>query len=331
MTWNEFTKKVKAFLTGKKSADQVDTSPYAEGEKQLNEKLGELEEEYEKNKDYDVGKGYEDLADLLPEKQTFEYLKYEGDDADTIREKTQSEFDKLLGEEKKKVNDTYDTKAQAAESKKDAANTEYAQDKARIEAEYADFQKALEQELIKKGLYRSSITKSSKDANDRFRQSELNVLSNKLAANVSAIDAEIEKLRGEESVALQGLDISYAQKLQQEIERLLDKRSREIESIDKYNNTLKEKESKYIEERTKAIEAQLAKRQKDELEIKGLENKYGYAGEKLKSYKERYEIAYEYYSSIPKEAALQMLDANKDLQGYLGKYYSKLLGDIAKK
>ena len=88
MTWNEFTKKVKAFFTGKKVADEVDTSPYIEGENDLVGKLGELDEEYKNSVKYDPSKGYENISDLLPEEQTFEYLKYEGDDEDTIRNNT---------------------------------------------------------------------------------------------------------------------------------------------------------------------------------------------------------------------------------------------------
>ncbi len=41
------------------------------------DKLGQLDEEYKNGDNYDPGKGYEDISDLLPEKQTFEYLKYE--------------------------------------------------------------------------------------------------------------------------------------------------------------------------------------------------------------------------------------------------------------
>lgn len=330
MTWSDFTNKVKAFFTGKKVADYVDTSPYVDGENELLDKLGQLDEEYKNSGAYDPGKGYEDLSDLLPEEQTFEYLKYEGDDEDTIRQNTKDKYDGLLEDEKQKVSDSYDVKTAVVENKKDATNAEYDQKQEQVDKDYDDFQKALMQELVKKGLYRSSIKQGQTDANEQARAWESSELTNKRNIDVSKLDAEIAKLQGEANTALQQLDISYASKLDTEIERLLDKRAKEIESIDKYNNTLKEKEAKYIQDRAKAIENQLAQRIKDQLEINNLENKYGYAGEKKENYKQRYDLAYEYYTSLPHDVALRMLQDNKKLEDYLGAYYGKLVTDIAR-
>lgn len=330
MTWDDFTKKVKEFFTGKKVADSVDTSAYDEGEKQLIDKLGQLDEEYKNSDKYDPGKGYEDISDLLPEEQTFEYLKYEGDDEATIRDNTKNKYDALLEDEKKKVNDALDTKTAVVENKKQAADEEYSQKQRQIDRDYDEFQKALEQSLVKKGLYRSSIKQGQTDANEQARAWESKELSAKRDIDIGALDAEIAKLQGEANTALQQLDLSYAKQLDGEIERLLDKRNKEIESIDKYNNTLKEKEAKYVEDRAKAIEAQLAQRLKDELYIQNMENKYGYAGAKKENYQKRYDMAYEYYSALPQDVALQMLQKNKKLEEYLGAYYGKLITDIAR-
>lgn len=330
MTWNEFTNKVKAFFTGKKVAGDVDTLPYTDGENELLDKLGKLDEEYKNSVKYDPAKGYEDIADLLPEEQTFEYLKYEGDDEDTIRKNTKEKFDSLLEDEKKKVTDSLETKTAVVENKKDATNAEYDQKQEQIERDYDEFQKSLMQELVKKGLYRSSIKQGQKDESEKAKAWESNELSNKRNVDLSELDAQIAKLQGEANTAIQQLDLSYASKLDKEIERLLDKRTKEIQNIDKYNNTLKEKEAKYIEDRAQAIEYQLAKRIKDELYIQNLENKYGYAGEKKENYEKRYDLAYEYYTALPKEVALKMLQENRKIEDYLGSYYGKLITDIAK-
>ncbi len=330
MTWDDFTKKVKEFFTGKKVADNVDTSPYDEGEQELIGKLGELDEEYKNGDYYDPGKGYEDISDLLPEKQTFEYLKYEGDDEDTIRSNTKNKYDALLEDEKKKVDDALNKNTEVVENKKQATDEEYSQKQKQIDRDYDEFQKALEKELVKKGLYRSSIKQGQTKANEQAREWESNELLSKRNVDLSSLDAEIAKLQGEANTAIQQLDLSYAQKLDGEIERLLDKRNKEIASIDKYNNTLKEKEAKYIEDRAKAIEAQLAQRLKDELTIKNMEDKYGYAGAKKENYQKRYDMAYDYYSALPQDAALQMLQKNKQLEEYLGAYYGKLITEIAK-
>ncbi|MDE6275279.1 MAG: hypothetical protein K2M75_01935 [Clostridia bacterium] len=331
MTWNEFTKKVKEFFTGKKEMDDADTSPYQEGEAQLIDKLKQLDEEYKNNAEYDPGEGYEDLSDLLPEEQTFEYLKYEGDDEDAIKSNTKEKYDGLLEGEKKKISDALDTKTAVVENKKQATNDEYSLKQNQVDRDYDDFQKALMQELVKKGLYRSSIKQGQTEANEQARALESRELADKRNTAVNTLDAEIAKLQGEAKTALQQLDLSYAQKLDSEIQRLLNKRSDEVEKINKYNNTLKEKETKYIEDRAKAIEAQLAQRLKDALAIQNMENKYGMAGKKKESYEKRYYTAYDYYSSLPHDVAMQMMKNNKQLEEYLGVYYGKLLTEIAKK
>lgn len=331
MSWDDFTKKVKEFFTGKKTPEEVDTSQYADGEKQLNDKLGELEEEYKNNIKYDPEEGYEDLSDVLPEEQTFEYLQYTGDDEEGIKSKTKEKYDGLLDGEKKKVDDALNTKKEGVETKIDVAKDEYSQKQEQLDRDYEDFQKALEKELIKKGLYRSSIKQGQSAAAETSRLVESKSLKDKLSAELKNLNSEIERLQGEAATAIQNLDLEYAQRLDSEIERLLDKRAKEVAAIDKYNNTLKEKEAKYIEDRTKAIEEQLAKRQKDALEIKNMEDKYGYAGQKGESYQKRYDLALEYYSSIPRDAALQMLQQNGQLKNYLGNYYGKLITEIAKK
>ncbi|MDE6614512.1 MAG: hypothetical protein K2K24_03280, partial [Clostridia bacterium] len=199
-----------------------------------------------------------------------------------------------------------------------------------LDKKYADVKKAIINGLIQKGLYNSSIKGSQTKANEESKEYEMQGLSDELSKKIGTYDAQIEKLRKEENVALEELDLSYAQKLQKEIDSLLAKREKEINSINDYNNKLKEKEAKYIEDRAKAIEKQLTQRLKDEQYIKSLENKNGYAGEKLENYTQRYNLAYNFYSSMPKSVALQMINENKQLQDYLGNMFGRLVSAIAK-
>lgn len=328
MTWNEFKKKVKDFFIGS-SIEDADTTPYAEGEQELLGKLKEIADSFEPS--YDPGKGYEDISELLPEKIDFVYREYEGDDEETIKSNTDKKYKDLLEADSKIVGDRYDVKVGELESKKKTSGEESAIKSGEIDDKYENIKQAIVNGLIQRGLYRSSIKGSQTKAAEDAKQSEQDALSAELAKKLGAYDAQIEKLRGEENVALEQLDLSYAQKLESEIQSLLDKRAKEIASIDDYNNKLKEKEAKYIENRTKAIEKQLAQRLKDELEIKAMENKYGYAGEKAENYSQRYDLAFEYYNSLPKDVALKMIDGNVDLQKYLGNYFGKLVTVIAKK
>ncbi|MDE7216049.1 MAG: hypothetical protein K2O08_04505 [Clostridia bacterium] len=328
MTWNEFKKKVKDFFVGEKVED-ADTSKYVEDEKSLNDKLKEIADSYKPQ--YNPGEGYEDLSDLLPEKIEYEYREYEGDDEEGIKNNTSQKYKDILESESKIVSDKYDTKVGEVENKKQSASAESAVKASELQEKYEEIEKAIINSLIAKGLYNSSIKGAQKQASEESKLGELEGLKSDLDKKLGDYDAQIEKLKGEENVALEKLDLSYAQKVQNEIQSLLEKRDKEMKSIDDYNNKLKEKELKYIEDRAKAIEEQLSQRLKDEQYLKYLENKNGYAGEKAENYAQRYNIAFDFYDSMPKSVALKMINENKDLQGYLGNYFGRLVNAIAKK
>lgn len=328
MTWNEFKRKVKDFFLGEK-VSEADTAKYADDEKALNDKIKEIADKYEPT--YEPSKGYEDLSDVLPEKIEFEYRKYEGDDEEGIKNKTAQKYNDLLKDDSKIVTDKYDTKVGEVESKKKSASEENAVKAQDLDRKYQEVEKAIINGLIQRGLFNSSIKGSQTKANEEAKEYEMQGLSSELNKKIDAYDAQIEKLRGEENVALEQLDLSYAQKVQKEIQSLLEKREKEINSVNDYNNKLKEKETKYVEDRTKAIEKQLTQRLKDEQYLKYLENKNGYAGEKLENYTQRYNLALEFYSSMPKSVALEMINSNKQLQDYLGNMFGRLVSEIAKR
>ena len=328
MTWNEFKKKIKDFFVGDKVED-ADTSKYSEDEKSLNDQLKEIADSYKPQ--YDPAEGYEDLSDLLPEKIEFEYREYEGKDEQGIKDSTSQKYKDLLESESKILSDKYDTKVGEVENKKQSANKENEAKENQLNEKYEEVEKAIINSLISKGLYNSSIKGAQQKASEESKLSELEGLRSELDKKIGDYDAQIEKLKGEENVALEQLDLSYAQKVQNEIKSLLEKRDKDIKSIEDYNNKLKEKELKYIEERAKAIEEQLAQRLKDEQYLKYLENKNGYAGEKAENYTQRYNVAFDFYNSMPKNVALKMINENKDLQGYLGNYFGRLVNAIAKK
>ena len=328
MTWNEFKKKVKDFFVGEK-VEEADTSKYKDDEKALNEKLKDIADNFKPS--YDPGSGYEDIADLLPEKIEFEYREYEGEDEEGIKNSTSQKYKDLLDADSKITSDKYDTKVSEVENKKQSASKDSALKEQALENKYKEMEKAIINGLIQKGLYNSSIKGSQTKASEDAKEYEKKELSNDLNKKIDNYDAQIEKLRGEENVALEQLDLSYAQKLSKEIDSLIEKRNKEINSIDDYNNKLKQKELKYIEDRAKAIEEQLAQRLKDEQYMKYLENKNGYSGEKEENYTQRYNLAFEFYDSMPKSVALKMINENKQLQDYLGNYYGKLVTSIGKK
>lgn len=327
--WSEFKNKVKEFFTGEDQDASPDTSPYVDKENQLNETLKKMDEEFKES--YDPGKGYGDIADLVPEEVEFVYKEYTGDDEQTIKDKTTAKYDDLLKGETQELNNKYDGKVSQLEEKKNSATADSQIKEQELDSEYEKIRKEIEDSLIQKGMYRSSVKEGQESYADAAQAQERDKIQKELSSAISGYDSEIEKLREEEKVAVDSLNLKYAQELQSEIDKLLEERQKQINDINKYNNDLKVKEAEYTEDRLLAIEKQLAQRIKDDLEIKNLEEENGYAGEKDENYKERYNLARDFYMSVPKETAVLMFGSNNALKDYLGLYYERLAAELQKR
>lgn len=326
--WNELVTKVKEFF-GKEEEKEPDVSPYVDGQNELNEQLKQMDEEYKATHNNDDL--YEDIEDLVPEETEFVYREYTGDDEQTIKDKTTSKYEDLLDSETQSTAASYDGKIGQIESQKESAKNESALDSAEIEKEYDDLEKEIRNSLVEKGLTRSSIGESNSVKAQELKSQDLQNLNKQLEDKLAQYDADIANLNGQKETALNELNITYAQKLQQEIDDLLADRQEQIDEINKYNDNLKIKEAEYLKDRQLAIEKQIAQRQKDQLEIEKMEQEIGYAGEKAENYEERYQLAYSYYKDLPKSVAVKLVESNSELQKYLGYYYTRLVAAIQKK
>lgn len=322
--WSDFKKKVKEFFTGEEQ--KPDISPYVDKQNELNEALKKMEEEFKES--YVPSQGYEDIEDVLPEEIEFVYKEYKGDDEQTIKDKTTSKYEDLLSGKTEEVNTEYKGKIDSIEQKKDNALSESQTKYDKLDSEYDEIKKQIENSLVQNGMYRSSIKQGQEDYADSMKAQEAQKIKDDLTSDINGYDAEIQRLKDEEKVAIDSLNLKYAQELESEIQKLLETRQKEINDINKYNNDLKAKEAKYKEERLLAIEEQLANRIKDDLEIKNLEEQNGYTGEKDENYKARYQLARDFYMSLPKNVAEIMFNANRDLKDYLGLYHTRLASEI---
>jgi len=232
MTWSEFTKKVGEFFKGgKKEKEDVDTGPYKEQEAKLNGELKKISDEFAAS--YDPGKGYEDISDLLPEEIDFVYRRYDGDDIQTIKDKTASKYQKLKEDDGNVLKTQYGGKVDEIESKKNAEKQNQKLQSQKIDDKYKEFDKALREDLVRKGLYRSSIKEVREEDARQSKESDLEKLGGEVdgARQKKKRDgktgggivekkfpfpaAQIDKLRAEEKAALGNLDLSYAKKTRQ--------------------------------------------------------------------------------------------------------------------
>ena len=149
---------------------------------------------------------------------------------------------------------------------------------------------------------------------------------------ISQLNDEMDKLSAERENALNELDLKYATELKEKIAELKEDRDAVVAKYTKYNNNVDEKEAKYQKDRQEDIAKYLEDQRQEEVkkaeEQRAYEAKYGYSGEKLKNYSERYNLAYDFYMSLSAEIAADALAASPNMKFYLGNYYDKLMEEL---
>ena len=98
---------------------------------------------------------------------------------------------------------------------------------------------------------------------------------------------------------------------------------------------MREKNDKYALERENKISDYLAQKEEEkaekEKEQQAYEKENGYSGDKLDNYSKRYQIAYDFYSALSPDVAVDALKASPNMKYYLGIYYDKLLSSLKSK
>lgn len=284
-----------------------------ERKKAMMSELGRLDEEWKKKTQV-----------VIPEAVTFEKKAEKVIDADQIREDVLAErahdYEKKTGEITQKSLANQNKKSQQIDDEiEDLKDTE-----GQLLDEYERSQKELKNDMLDRGLARSSIVKSATQRLKNDTDQEIAKAREYSQDKVTALQMEISILQAQLANELENFKISEGLKVQEKIDEVISKLNSENEKIKEYNDKLTQKEADSAKKRADAIlkaeEARVNEAKQDAL--------YGYQGEKAENYYNRLDVAKKYYGSIPKEQALKELKEDKDVRNYLGLYYNKLLAYV---
>lgn len=331
--WNEFRE---AFKT-KKQRDRERTQKLKEAltaEKAIDEKMENLEKEYQAY--LDSQKEEEpNLEELFPTSLGLEKIEYtpETDESITDRATAKNTSDKTKAVED--VVNKYGEKTSALEEKIENENKAHEKKDRDLEELYDSLRKSGVQSGVKNGIARGSIVSGILDNINRDESVSREQAYNNYLDGIEAINGEIDKLNEEKQIALDELDMKYASDLDNQIAKLKAERDATVAKYVKYNNNVDEKEKKYAVQRQKNVDEFLtAREKKKEAEEKAqakYEAQYGYSGEKLKNYNERYKLAYDFYMGLDPDIALSALESSPNMSNYLGNNYSKLKKELNKR
>ena len=303
-----------------------------EKEADVSKKLAELEKRYNDSlpKEEEI-----DFDKIFPTESGLKEIEYTPESDEDIVKRAQSAVDSEKNKAQTKIRDTYQEAVDALAEDKDAARETLADSYSNLSKLYDELKEKANNDSIRRGLGRSSVATNRIDELDKQHVASAVDVEKAYASEVAQIESEISKLQRDMDSALTQLDLKSAADLEESISNLKDERDAKIEEYEKYNNDIRKKNESFQEDRQKKIDAYVksaeeAKKEKEK-EQQEYESKYGYSGEKGENYSERYRIAYDFYSSLSPDIAVDALKASPSMKYYLGNLYDTLLASLQSK
>ena len=188
------------------------------------------------------------------------------------------------------------------------ADDEAAEKKKTVESVYGEAKKNVENDALKRGIARSSIANGGVAEIERGKVQSIDEIEKGAADKKTSLSAQIDALKGELERLLAQYDEERAAEEVEDFNKAVKERDKTNEEVIKYNNTLAEKEQKYIDE---DMEAAIEKQKKT------LTEKYQI---------ERLNKVVDYYRGFPSVTrALDDFLADESMRKYLGGFYNTAL------
>ncbi len=326
--WDEFKD---LFKTDSEKAEekQNQIKDALEREKEILDRLSELEQQY---KDSLPKEEEPDLDALFPTDLGLKEIEYKADSDEDIASRAERENALNKQQAANKLEGKYETQKSEIESNRLQAAENLKSGYEKLSELYDELRRRTENDVLKRGLARSSIATTQLGSLDAARMEGAGQLQASFNNSMTEIDNKIAGLENDKTNALEELDLKYAMELDERIADLKKERDKTVKEYETYNNQVRKQNADYQVKRQSDIEKYLEKREEDKLEAikkqEENEKKYGYTGEKQDNYAKRYNIALNFYSSLAPEIAADALAASPNMKYYLGLYYDKLLNAL---
>lgn len=293
------------------------------------DKLKELEKQYN---DSLPKEETPDLDALFPKDSGLKEIEYTPRSDEDIVSAAMKENAYDKGVKKSQIEDRYAKAIGALVDDKKSAKQSLTESYANLEKLYSQLRENSLNDSIKRGMARSSVAGDKLSALDSAHIGAAGDIERGYTESVAKIDEDISALEKELGGALDQLDVKSASELEDRIQKLKDERDAKVKEYEKYNNEVRVKNDKYALERENKIADYLAQKEKEKAEKDKAQQAYekenGYSGEKLDNYSKRYQLAYDFYSSLSPDVAVDALKASPNMKYYLGVYYDKLMSSL---
>lgn len=202
-----------------------------------------------KDKSADID-GLEEFINELKDKytQTEQDLpKYERKEPvvqtdEEIRDEAEKSLADYYKGKKDDIESDYEWDLRKKQSNKEKLERQLGNELDNIAEEFEEAKTRANNDSIRKGVARSSIAGEKIQKLDNAREREETLIGEEYASKIKDTDAEIEELEAKRNKALNDLNISYAARLADKINKLLEARRKILDEALEYNNELEKRE-----------------------------------------------------------------------------------------
>lgn len=322
--WDDF---LDLFKTKEQQNKEKDEEYYAilDDEKELMNKLNGLRTEYEASLPKDEIVDHDAILEKFNKVEKVDNTLSNEKLDEIAKQEAYEGYDDVLSEIKK----TFENSINKNKQDKDKVNENAKNELISLGNKFATNKNNIKDKMSKNGLYYSTINEGLNKENEKELANNVKRNEENKRNSLLKLDEEIKEIENKKDEAMKKLDADKYKKYTDLLSDLTEKRDKERQKILEYNENLKTEKIKFDQNREKLIKEleekdRKAKTEKDKL-IAEQEKIYGYTGEKKENYDKRYDLAFEFYSSLPKDIALRAVKSNPTLKGYLGNYYDTLL------
>ncbi|MBD5131958.1 MAG: hypothetical protein HDT28_05135 [Clostridiales bacterium] len=266
---------------------------------------------------------YDATKPQLPQTKLSE-LSYTAPSDEYLKIKAENELYDYKTSGEQAVRDQSAADGKALQDTKDAYLQNRDSEIAALDKQYEEGVRAVDNDAIKRGLARSSIAAVNRaELEKEYIKSNADIASS-YGKKISELDKDIAQISSKLQSALNDFNLSYASKLNQTLSSLKDERDKKIIEVEKYNNSVREKQAELDGERMK-LESDLYSAQlSQEKQANGLSLLNSEQRDEI--YKAVYGKMNEYLASLtPQQAKLELLNHSFYRQHLSNYYYNKLL------
>lgn len=180
---------------------------------------------------------------------------------------------------------------------------------ASVENAYKNAEKNLENQLLKRGIQRSSAAIGGIKDLESEKLSAVNKLRTSANEKIAELNAEIDDLESDLGKEISAINEKYANAVQLRLHELKNERDEKINEVIKYNNTL---DLFYDDEYYQGDSKGDANEEVEDIDLDKIKPRY----------RERIEeVVKDYLAFSDPDEALSLFETNDSVKNYLGKYY----------